>query len=61
MLEIRKTFSCNLYLYIHHVLSDDIVDMEKPDGICSLTFAADEFSGLFLHLSTFSITHSRFV
>ena len=61
MLEIRKTFSCNLYLYIHHVLSDDIVDMEKPDGICSLTFAADEFSGLFLHLSIFSITHSRFV
>ena len=29
------------------LLNDNIVDIEKPDGICSLTFAADELSGLF--------------
>ena len=33
------------------VLNDDIVDMEKLDGMDSLTFAVDEFSGLFLHPS----------
>ena len=40
-------------------LNEDIVGIGKPDGICSLTFAVDEFSGLFLHLSIFSIIHSR--
>ena len=25
------------------LLNEDIVDIEKPDGICSLTFAVDEF------------------
>ena len=53
LLGIHKTLSCNLFLY------DDIVDIEKPDGICSLTFVVDEFSGLFLHPSIFSIVHSR--
>ena len=42
------------------LLNDDIVDIAKPDGICSLTFFADEVSGLFLHPSNFSIKHSRF-
>ena len=41
------------------LLNDDIVDIERPDGICLLIFAVDEFSGLFLHLSVFSIIHSR--
>ena len=41
------------------LLNEDIVDIEKPDGICSLTFVVDGFSGLFLHLSIFSIIHSR--
>ena len=41
------------------LLNEDIVDIEKPDGICSLTFVVDEFSGLFLHPSIFSIIHSR--
>ena len=40
-------------------LNDDIADIEKPDGICLLTFAVDEFSGLFLHPSIFSIISSR--
>ena len=35
------------------LLNDDIVDNEKPNGICSLTFVVDEFSGLFLHPSIF--------
>ena len=36
-------------------LNDDIVDIEKLDGIYSLTSVVDEFSGLFLHLSILSI------
>ena len=39
------------------LLNDDIVDIEKPDGICSLTFAVDKFSGSFLHALIFSIKH----
>ena len=38
----------------------DVVDIEKVDGICSLTFVVDEFSGLFLHQSTSSRKHLRF-
>ena len=41
------------------LLNEDIVDIEKPDGICLLTFVVDEFSGLFLYPSIFSITHLR--
>ena len=41
------------------LLNDNIVDIAKPDGIFSLSFVVDEFSGLFLHLSVFSIKHSR--
>ena len=40
-------------------LNDNIVDIEKPDGICLPTFVVNEFSGLFLHSSIFSIKHSR--
>ena len=40
------------------LLNNDIVDIEKPDGIRSPTFIVDEFSGLFLHLSIFPIKHS---
>ena len=41
------------------LLNDDIVDFEKPDGICSSTFVANEFWELFLHPSFFSIKYSR--
>ena len=41
------------------LLHDDIVELEKPEGICSLSFMLDEFSGLFLDPSIFSIKHSR--
>ena len=42
------------------LLNEDIADIEKPDGICSLTFVVDKFLGLFLHPSIFSIIHSRY-
>ena len=35
------------------LLNDNIVHVERPDGICSPTFIADEFSGLLLDLSIF--------
>ena len=34
-----------------------IVEIEKPDGICPLTFIADDVSELFLHPLIFSIIH----
>ena len=37
------------------LLIDDIVDIEKPDGIYLLTFDVDEFSLLFLYPSIFSL------
>ena len=41
------------------LLNDDIIDIEIPDGICSLVFVADGFSGLSLHPSVCSIIHLR--
>ena len=38
-------------------MTNNIVDIEKPDGICSPTFIVDEFLGLSLHPSIFSIKH----
>ena len=35
------------------LLNDDIVEIEKSDGMCSPTFIADEFPGLFLHHQSF--------
>ena len=36
-------------------LNDDIVHIEKPDGLFSSTFVEDDFSRLFLHPSIFSL------
>ena len=36
-------------------LNDDIADTEKLGGMCSHTFVVDNFLGLFLHSSIFSI------
>ena len=33
------------------LLKEDIVGIQKPDGICLHTFVVDEFSGLYLHPS----------
>ena len=41
------------------LLNEDVVGIGKPDGICSLTFVADEVWGLLLHPSIFSYKHSR--
>ena len=43
-----------LYLF-SMLLNGNVVDIEKPDGICSVTFVEDEFAWLFLHPSIFSI------
>ena len=43
------------------LLNDDHADIEKTNtcsGICSSNFAVDEFLGLFLDVSDFSITQS---
>ena len=42
------------------LLNEDIVNIEKRDGICSLTFVADEFLGLTLHPPGFFIIRSFF-
>ena len=42
------------------LLYGDIVDIEKPDGICSLTFVVDEFSVLFLHPSILIVLYQTF-
>ena len=41
------------------LLNEDIVPIEKPDGIYLLTFVVDEISGLFLHPLIFSTIFSR--
>ena len=41
------------------LLNNDIVEIEKSDGICLLTFVVNEFSELFSHPSVVSIIHSR--
>ena len=48
-----------LTLLVSMLLNEDIADIEKSDGICSLTFVVDEFSVLFLHPLIFPIIHSR--
>ena len=39
------------------LLNDNIVEIEKPDRKCLPTFVVNEYSGLFLHPSIFSIIH----
>ena len=46
-------------MHFAYLKNDDIVDINQSDGICSLTFVADEFSGLFLHPPIFSVKDSR--
>ena len=41
------------------LLNDDIVDIEKADGMCLLTFAVEAFSTIFLDPSIFSIKNSK--
>ena len=41
------------------LLNGNIVDVVKPDGICSLTFVVTKCPWLFLHPSVFAIKHWR--
>ena len=41
------------------LLNYDVVDIQKPGGIRSITVVVDKFSGLFLDPSIFFIKHSR--
>ena len=40
-------------------LNDNFVESEELNRICLLNFVVDDFSGLFLHPSVFSIKDSR--
>ena len=40
------------------LLNEDILGMEKSDGICLLALVVDKFSGLSLDPSIFSIIYS---
>ena len=59
----QNFFTQSLALYTSLVffmlLSEAIVDIGKPDSIFLVTFLVDEFSGLVLQPSIFSIIHSR--
>ena len=59
--DLQNLFLQSLPLYasclFSMLLNDNIVDIEKSDGICSPTFVVDELSGLFLHASVFSMKH----
>ena len=54
----QNFFIQSLALYVSYLFSmlpnKDIIDIKKPDGICLLTFAVDEFSGLFSHFSIYT-------
>ena len=41
------------------LLNEDILGIEKLDGICLAIFVLVQLSGLFLHESIFSVLHSR--
>ena len=43
------------------LLSEDIIGIEKPDGISLLTFVVNEFSGLFLHSSIIIYSRSALI
>ena len=59
---LTNFFMQSLPLYTSCLFSmlqnEDIVDIEKPDEICSLTFVVGEFSELFLDPSIVSIINS---
>ena len=44
-----------LPMYTSVCLNGGIVDIEKPDGICSPTFLVDNFSVIFLHPAIYPI------
>ena len=57
LLSIHKALYTSCFFSMF--LNDAIVDIEKPDRICPLTFLVDKFSESLLHPSIFSIKRSR--
>ena len=55
--EVQNTFTQSFpryKVYLYSMCSNaQIFDIEYPQGICSLIFAVEEFSGLFAHPSLF--------
>ena len=43
-------------MFIFYAFKEDIVEINKSDGMCSLTFVVDEFSGLF-YIHQFFLLH----
>ena len=56
----RQSLSLYTSCLFYMLLDDNIVEIEKPEGMCWPAFAVDKFSGLFILLSAFSITYSTF-
>ena len=52
-------FRCVLSSKFAKLFHAIFTDIEKPNEIYSLTVVVDKYSGLFLHESIFSNTHSR--
>ena len=50
-MQIQSFFIQSLLLYtswlFHMLLNDNMVDIEKPNEICSIAFVVDEFSDYF--------------
>ena len=59
MCSLKDSQNSSKQFFMVLLLNQDVVDIEKPNGIHLLTFVVDESSGLFLHPSIFSIIHSR--
>ena len=54
-----QTLSWHTSCLFPMLLNEKVVDIEKPDGICFLALAVDEFLGLFLYSSILSIIQLR--
>ena len=54
-----KQFSALQTFIFFIFLNEDIVDIEKPDGIYLFSFVVEEYSVLFFRASIFCIIHSR--
>ena len=56
-----QSFYINTSWLFSSFLNDNIVDIEKADWMCLLTFIVDEYLELFLHPSIFLIIDSRLI
>ena len=54
-----KFFPLHASCLFFMLLNENFVDIERPGEMCSPIFVADEFSGMILHPTIFSVKHSR--